>query len=223
MRPANNQQLFNDDGTPRRKYEIDESPSNKYLLRASIGFVLANAFILAKNIMFGAEPASKQQQISLSAAANEPSEHADEPNAAGLDEEETYGDGPASSQLDSGTIRLLPNPGTADLALLQTGVPAAVDAMRKFMVSRQQEFATAMNQRLQQLRPSARSCPAPRGCPPVRRRNGTRVQARIRGRTHTPALRQPSPSGSGLFARRGGRERRARRCAGRDEGTDEHS
>ena len=113
MRPANNQQLYNDDGTPRRKYEIDESPSNKYLLRASIGFVLANAFILAKNIMFGAEPASKQQQISLNAAANEPSEHAGEPNAAGLEEEETYGDGLASSQLDSGTISLLSNPGTA--------------------------------------------------------------------------------------------------------------
>lgn len=121
MRPANNQQLFNDDGTPRRKYEIDESPSNIYLLRASIGFVLANAFILAKNIMFGAEPASKQQQMSLNAAANEPSEHAGEPNAAGLEEEETYGDGLASSQLDSGTIRLLTNAGTASRVFGEQG------------------------------------------------------------------------------------------------------
>jgi len=44
----------------------------------------------------------------------------------------------------------LPNPGKADVDAMQTGVPAAVDAMRKFMVSRQQEFAAAMNLRLQQ-------------------------------------------------------------------------
>ena len=56
MRPANNQQLFNDDGTPRRKYEIDESPSNKYLLRASIGSGTSAGVSVPKNLSRQTDP-----------------------------------------------------------------------------------------------------------------------------------------------------------------------
>lgn len=46
--------------------------------------------------------------------------------------------------------RTLPNPAKADLAAMQAGVPAAVDAMRRHMVIRQGEFASAMEKRLHQ-------------------------------------------------------------------------
>lgn len=47
---------FNDDGTPRRRYEIDENESNgKPILRAGVGFVFFNAFILIKSLLFAEE------------------------------------------------------------------------------------------------------------------------------------------------------------------------
>jgi len=44
----------------------------------------------------------------------------------------------------------LPNPGQVNLAPLQAGVPAAVDAMRRYMLARQTEFASQMDARLHQ-------------------------------------------------------------------------
>lgn len=46
-------QAFHDDGTPRRKYEIDGvESSGKPILRASIGLVFVNAFVLVKSLLF---------------------------------------------------------------------------------------------------------------------------------------------------------------------------
>jgi hypothetical protein len=55
MRSTGDQQALNDDGTPRRKYEIAEPHDSKIFLRATIGLVLANAAILIKNILYPSE------------------------------------------------------------------------------------------------------------------------------------------------------------------------
>lgn len=55
QRPADRQEM-NDDGTPRRKYEIDDIDESRFWFRASLGMVLASAVILAKNLMFGSKP-----------------------------------------------------------------------------------------------------------------------------------------------------------------------
>lgn len=49
------QQAFNEDGTPRRRYELEEREESKAGLRAVIGLVLANGFILLKNVLMGEE------------------------------------------------------------------------------------------------------------------------------------------------------------------------
>jgi Ca2+-binding RTX toxin-like protein len=47
---------FNDDGTPRRRYEIDDNESSgKPILRSSIGIVFFNAFVLIKSLLFAEE------------------------------------------------------------------------------------------------------------------------------------------------------------------------
>ena len=69
MRNSSDQQTFNDDGTLRRKYEPDEKPEGKFWLRATIGLVLANTFILLKNVLFSSD-ANKQQALSLPATKN---------------------------------------------------------------------------------------------------------------------------------------------------------
>lgn len=43
---------FNDDGTPRRRYEIEEVERGKPILLSSISVLLANAFILIKTLLF---------------------------------------------------------------------------------------------------------------------------------------------------------------------------
>ena len=70
MQVANNQQPLNDDGTPRRKYELDEPENGRYILRATIGLVFANAFILVKNMLFGNDPAPKPQIMSMPAVSD---------------------------------------------------------------------------------------------------------------------------------------------------------
>jgi Ca2+-binding RTX toxin-like protein len=55
MRSTGDQQALNDDGTPRRKYDIAEPHDSKIFLRATIGLVLANAAILIKNILYPSE------------------------------------------------------------------------------------------------------------------------------------------------------------------------
>jgi Ca2+-binding RTX toxin-like protein len=49
--------VLEDDGTPRRKYEFDEPEEGKAAHRIAIGLVLANSFLLIKNVLFGNEPA----------------------------------------------------------------------------------------------------------------------------------------------------------------------
>ena len=47
---------FNDDGTPRRRYEIDENESSgKPILRSSIAIALFNGFVLIKSLLFAGE------------------------------------------------------------------------------------------------------------------------------------------------------------------------
>ena len=56
MRPTRDQPELNDDGTPRRKYELDDDDGNRMVLRGTIAIAFANAIVLAKNVLFG-EPA----------------------------------------------------------------------------------------------------------------------------------------------------------------------
>ena len=55
MNTAIEQQLVNDDGTPRRKYEIEEQEESRYFFRANVGLVLAGIIIYIKNLLFGEE------------------------------------------------------------------------------------------------------------------------------------------------------------------------
>jgi Ca2+-binding RTX toxin-like protein len=55
QRPADRQEM-NEDGTPRRKYELDDADESRLWFRTSLGMVLTSAVILAKNLMFGPKP-----------------------------------------------------------------------------------------------------------------------------------------------------------------------
>lgn len=48
---------LNDDGTARRKYELEEQADGKIVVRGVIGFVLASTFVMLKNVLFGGTPA----------------------------------------------------------------------------------------------------------------------------------------------------------------------
>jgi Ca2+-binding RTX toxin-like protein len=64
---------FNDDGTPRRRYEIDDSGSGgKPMLRASIGLVFFNAFVLIKSLLFSGEAIKGSAAIAGNAPENGP-------------------------------------------------------------------------------------------------------------------------------------------------------
>ena len=62
---------FNDDGTPRRKYEIEPQADAKAPMRIAVALVLANALVLMKNIFFGDDAAKAQLGPASIAAANE--------------------------------------------------------------------------------------------------------------------------------------------------------
>lgn len=55
MNTVSAQQNLNDDGTLRRKYEIEEQEESRYLFSATIGFVLASIIIYLKDLLFGEE------------------------------------------------------------------------------------------------------------------------------------------------------------------------
>lgn len=49
---------LNPDGTPQRRYEIEPQEESKIGLRASIGLVLANGFVLLRNVLFESDAAA---------------------------------------------------------------------------------------------------------------------------------------------------------------------
>jgi Ca2+-binding RTX toxin-like protein len=57
MNTVSEQQNLNDDGTPRRKYEIEEQEESRYLFSSTVGLVLASIIIYFKNLLFGEERA----------------------------------------------------------------------------------------------------------------------------------------------------------------------
>ena len=57
MNTASEQQILNDDGTPRRKYEIEEQVESRHFFSANVGLVLASIIIYVKNLLFGEEKA----------------------------------------------------------------------------------------------------------------------------------------------------------------------
>ncbi|MGE8944519.1 calcium-binding protein [Leptospira interrogans] len=60
MSATKKQQEFNEDGTLRRKYEIDDMPESRAGLRGAIGLVLANGLVLLKTVLFGSEAPASQ-------------------------------------------------------------------------------------------------------------------------------------------------------------------
>ena len=87
--PSNRLEL-NDDGTPRRKYDQDETPETHHIARATIGLVLANAFILIKNVFFGSEPTYAAQAAQAGAQGAQQKTAAEEEQ---LPEEQTLSQG----------------------------------------------------------------------------------------------------------------------------------
>ena len=68
MNTVSVQQILNDDGTLRRKYEIEEQEESRYLFSATIGFVLASIIIYLKNLLFGEE--NEDPHIERSSGSN---------------------------------------------------------------------------------------------------------------------------------------------------------
>ncbi len=62
------QQNLNDDGTTRRKYEIEEQEETRYLFSVTFGFVLASIIIYLKNLLFGEE--NEDPHIGWSSGSN---------------------------------------------------------------------------------------------------------------------------------------------------------
>lgn len=57
MYPVYDPQAFHNDGTPKRKYEIEEKDAKRLALRFTLTLMAFNFFILIKNVLFGADPA----------------------------------------------------------------------------------------------------------------------------------------------------------------------
>ncbi len=62
MGQLNSQLRFNDDGTPRRRYELDQAVEGRAVLTTTIGLVLASAVALIKNVLF---PAHSPESVPL--------------------------------------------------------------------------------------------------------------------------------------------------------------
>lgn len=60
------QQEFNDDGTPRRKYEVDDAENGKWGLRSAIALALISGFALVKNVFYPAAMAGRDAEQPLS-------------------------------------------------------------------------------------------------------------------------------------------------------------
>ncbi|MEQ1696452.1 MAG: cadherin-like domain-containing protein, partial [Hyphomicrobiaceae bacterium] len=56
MSQLNSQLRFNDDGTLRRRYQLEQASEGKAALATTIGLVLASAVALVKNVLFPARP-----------------------------------------------------------------------------------------------------------------------------------------------------------------------
>lgn len=56
MSRLNSQLRFNADGTPRRRYELEQASEGKAVLATTIGLVLAGAAALVKNVLFPTRP-----------------------------------------------------------------------------------------------------------------------------------------------------------------------
>lgn len=61
MDPLANRQAFHDDGTPKRKYEIEERPDGRLVLSISLGLVLANVFVLLKSMLFWPDAEARRE------------------------------------------------------------------------------------------------------------------------------------------------------------------
>ena len=69
MSAAIKQQPLNEDGTIKRKYELEEQEDSKTGVRIAIGLALASAFVLVKNVMFWGDAAA--QHPARTVAAND--------------------------------------------------------------------------------------------------------------------------------------------------------
>ncbi len=61
------QQEFHEDGTPRRKYELDEREESRTGLFTAVGFALASGLLLMRNFLFG-EPADARASVDAAPA-----------------------------------------------------------------------------------------------------------------------------------------------------------
>lgn len=61
---------LNDDGTPRRKYEINEQQESHRIFSITIGLVIVQALVLLKNILFGEDAPQPQRASGSSSDAN---------------------------------------------------------------------------------------------------------------------------------------------------------
>jgi hypothetical protein len=65
MQPVNTQLRFNEDGTPRRRYEIDEAKDRKPMVQVTLGLLLAGAVALIKNVLFPARAEQPAAELTI--------------------------------------------------------------------------------------------------------------------------------------------------------------
>jgi Ca2+-binding RTX toxin-like protein len=61
MNPLAKSQAFHDDGSPKRKYEIEERPDRRLALSISLGLLLANALVLLKSILLWSDAEARPE------------------------------------------------------------------------------------------------------------------------------------------------------------------
>lgn len=69
---------LNDDGTARRKYDLENLADGKMIVRGTIAFVVASAFVMLKNILFGAPSAEAAPVSGASSKAGQVAEAEDQ-------------------------------------------------------------------------------------------------------------------------------------------------
>lgn len=69
MLQVHDKELFHDDGTPRRKYEIEDTADPRIAFRASIAVAVTSSVIFLKNVLFGGVKAQSSDHLPAESSA----------------------------------------------------------------------------------------------------------------------------------------------------------
>jgi Ca2+-binding RTX toxin-like protein len=104
---------LNEDGTARRKYDESQDSDSRIVVRTTLGLVVINAFLLAKNVFFSSDQAqAKEKQLTAGSSGESPGGKAVEPKLAS-EEDAEQGDGGDAEPIDPEVEGGRPGSGTS--------------------------------------------------------------------------------------------------------------